>query len=246
VAGSLADLAFGPADVTRGGFSLRAPTDAPEERGAPLWDLAPSYAPGTALRPFGLGWSLPLSIQRFRLVGDIDYEQDAFTGPWGQLLAGDDGWWYVLGLAPPIRLQREGTGAWTAVGPEGNRYTFAQTHATEAGTYAWYLTQVTDLFGGRTTLTYEQHDAGAPWLREVAYGRAGHEHDQLSTAMASSTSWCWTARRDARPRSTCGTASGAFASSPRGSASSCALPTAVRALPWTDTGSRSWTPTATG
>jgi hypothetical protein len=80
VAGSLADLASGPADVTRGGFSRRAPIDAPEERGAPLWDLAPSYAPGMALGPFGLGWSLPLSIRRFHLLGDIDDEQDARNG----------------------------------------------------------------------------------------------------------------------------------------------------------------------
>jgi hypothetical protein len=43
--GQLASTVFGPADVSRGAFSLAGPFDAPGERGAPLVTPFPSYSP---------------------------------------------------------------------------------------------------------------------------------------------------------------------------------------------------------
>src|SRR4051812_33376355 len=56
VAGQLAHTIFGPADVSRGDFTLPSPFEAPDERGASLASPFPAYSPDAPLSEWGMGW----------------------------------------------------------------------------------------------------------------------------------------------------------------------------------------------
>src|SRR5687767_3300823 len=95
IAGSLARLSFGPADLARGAFALPLPIEVPGARGALLTQPFPSYSTDGALSEWGMGWAADLSIRRQPIVGDIRYDEtDSLTSPWGRLEPGDDGSYY--------------------------------------------------------------------------------------------------------------------------------------------------------
>src|SRR3954468_13725979 len=85
IAGSLSKLAYGPADLARGAYSLPLPIEAPKERGALLTQVFPSYSAESGASEWGTGWQADLAIRRHRIVGDLDYATDGFTSPWGRV-----------------------------------------------------------------------------------------------------------------------------------------------------------------
>src|SRR5260370_9300355 len=56
LAGQLSAIAFGPADVSRGGFNLASPYTAPVDPGPLLAKIFPGYSPATCISEWGLGW----------------------------------------------------------------------------------------------------------------------------------------------------------------------------------------------
>ncbi|HEY2511834.1 MAG TPA: hypothetical protein VGI39_13290, partial [Polyangiaceae bacterium] len=62
IAGSLSGLALGPADVTRGGFSLPSPMKVPEDRGPLRAPIFPSYDPDKGISSWGMGWGMNLEM----------------------------------------------------------------------------------------------------------------------------------------------------------------------------------------
>ncbi|WP_394850766.1 FG-GAP-like repeat-containing protein [Pendulispora brunnea] len=172
LAGQYASLAFGPGDVSRGLFSLPLPVAVPGERGALAAAVIPTYSAEHGLSEWGVGWSVPaLVIQRTRVLGDIDYRNDELTGPWGRMILGDDAAWYPLGMKTPVRVVPSGEEL-VAYLPDGSRWTFggAVRNTTAAGTYGWYLTDITTATGSNTTFTYEKNTSGRPFLTTVTYG----------------------------------------------------------------------------
>jgi RHS repeat-associated protein len=172
VAGQYANVAFGPGDVSRGGFTLQLPIAAPDERGGMQVSPFPTYSPESGLSEWGLGWQgANLSIVRSRVLGDLDYATDDRTGPWGRMVRGTDGFWYPDGLRVPVRVEDDGDTlvAYTA---DGARWTFggAARVTTLRGTYAWYLTSVVDVVGRTTSLTYTANASGRLFLSDVTYG----------------------------------------------------------------------------
>ncbi len=175
VAGSLSRLSFGPAELARGTFSLPAAIVYPSERGAPMADIIPRYSPENGLSEWGMGFSIGLSITRFRVLGDIDYVADELQSPWGRLELGTDGAYYPVGYNAPVRLQPVG-GGWEATNAEGTRYLFEAADAVTngSGTYRWMMSRVENTFGERTVLTWQRNASGRPFLARAEYGgRAG-------------------------------------------------------------------------
>jgi RHS repeat-associated protein len=174
LAGQYARVAFGPADVSRGGFALDSPYDAPEERGAPGASPFPVYSPDTGISEWGMGWQASLAITRSRPTGELDYATDDLSGPWGQLSRGTDGNYYPLGMKTLVRVQPSGS-ALVAYLPDGAQWTFGASARvdTARGPYAWYLEDVVSATGRRTHFTYDGNSSGRLFLRSVTYGGTG-------------------------------------------------------------------------
>ncbi|MCU0682317.1 MAG: hypothetical protein MUF34_08700 [Polyangiaceae bacterium] len=172
IAGSLSRLAFGPAALARGAYSLPLPLSAPAERGPLLASVVPAYSAEGGMSEWGVGWQNDLTIRRHRVVGQIDYgNDDEFTSPWGRLLEGDDGAYYPAGLRTMVKLESVG-GDWRATTSDGTRYYFeaADAVATPYGTYAWHLSRVENAFGDATKLTWTWNESGRAFLSEVHWG----------------------------------------------------------------------------
>lgn len=172
IAGSLSRLAFGPAALARGAYSLPLPLTAPGERGPLLASIVPAYSAEGGIGEWGVGWQNELTIRRHRVVGEVDYsDDDEFTSPWGRLIAGDDGAYYPAGLRSMARLEAVG-GGWRATTSDGARYYFETPDAvaTPDGTYAWNLSRVENAFGDSTKLTWLWNDSGRAFLSEVRWG----------------------------------------------------------------------------
>jgi RHS repeat-associated protein len=177
IVGSLAQLAFGPADLSRGAFQLPSPMAAPGERGPLLARVFPTYSPDAGQTEWGLGWQADLSIKRYRELGEIDYANDEFTSPWGKLRRGDDGFYYPLGLASVVRVAYDpaGAGSWTALEPSGTTWSFRAADAvvTARGTYAWQLSEVATIEGERNQLEWTRNASRRPYLSKVRWGGRG-------------------------------------------------------------------------
>ncbi|MEM9490578.1 MAG: VCBS repeat-containing protein, partial [Myxococcota bacterium] len=174
--GSLAGFALGAGDLPRGSFSLPGPFVAPSERGGLLVDPLPRYNPEGGISEWGMGWQSSLTIERYRVAGDIGFDaDDEFLSPWGRLRRGSDGWWYPSGLSRAIRAELRADGTWRAILPSGTELTFGLAVTTARGTYAWYLTRADGILGERTELAYTLNSSGRPFLDTVTYGSAGFE-----------------------------------------------------------------------
>jgi RHS repeat-associated protein len=169
LAGTLAKFSIGAEDVSRGSYALPMPIEVPSERGPLLAAVLPAYAPENGISEWGLGWSAGLAIQRFRLVGDVDYQTDSFTSPWGRLELGADGFYYPAGLKTALRVERR-SDRWIAVDSQGTRHEFAQQVTTSEGVYAWYLTGAETIFGDATAVEYTTSAGGRPFVSRVLYG----------------------------------------------------------------------------
>ncbi|OJH38634.1 hypothetical protein BON30_20570 [Cystobacter ferrugineus] len=174
LAGQLAHTAFGPADVSRGAFSLPSAFSVPEDRGALLAPLFPTYSPDSGASEWGVGWRTSLHLERWRARGDLDYATDGLTSPWGRLVQGSDGDWYPQGLSTPVRVRMNGTSA-TAWLPDGSTWHFGGPARidTPRGTFAWYLTEVVTVLGRRTRLEWQPNDSGQLFLQHAFYGGTG-------------------------------------------------------------------------
>jgi RHS repeat-associated protein len=174
--GQYAGTAFGAADVSRGGFTLPGPFMAPAARGPVLADPFPSYSPEGGLTEWGMGFSVSLTIQRWRAVGEIDYQGDDLQSPWGRLRRGEDGAYYAAGLASTVRVEMKWSGALAprlvALLPDGGRWTFGGSVRvdTDRGTYAWYLEEAQDLLGHRALFDYVPNASGRQFVTRVRYG----------------------------------------------------------------------------
>jgi hypothetical protein len=87
LAGQLSSTAFGPADVSRGDYTLPSPVAIPSERGSLLADVFPKYSPENGISEWGMGWKSTTSLTRWRVAGDIDFAKDELNGPWGRMPA---------------------------------------------------------------------------------------------------------------------------------------------------------------
>jgi RHS repeat-associated protein len=177
LAGQLASVAFGPADVARGAFALPAPFALPAERGGPLAAIFPTYSPDAAIGEWGAGWQTSLALVRFRVSGDLDYATDELTGPFGRLTRGTDGAWYPVGLSKLVRVVESGDG-FTAYLPDGATMRFgdAARVINSRGTYAWHLTDVQTATDRRTHLEWIANASGRLFLASVSYGGVGTDH----------------------------------------------------------------------
>lgn len=175
VGGSLAAFTIETGALARGSLSLPLDIATPDARGKLLADVFPTYRFEEGLTEWGMGFAAPLSIQRFRPRGDIDYTNDDFTSPWGRLRLGADGHYYVRGFKHRMRIERRAS-SWLARTPDGTEYLFDIAVQTAAGTYAWYLTRVRTLLGDETHLSFVTNTYGRPFLSEVTYGARGHPH----------------------------------------------------------------------
>jgi hypothetical protein len=171
LAGALAGVAFGPADVSRGAFSLPSPFSVPKERGEVLVSPFPAYSPENGLSEWGMGFQASLAIVRSRMTGDLDYETDERSGPWGRMQRGTDGAFYPVGLRTPVRVDEVGTSL-VAYLPNGDTWTFGGDArvVTSRGTYAWNVTDVTSAAGWHTRFTYAKNESGKLFLSSVSYG----------------------------------------------------------------------------
>ncbi|WP_426750917.1 RHS repeat-associated core domain-containing protein [Myxococcus sp. Y35] len=176
LAGQLASVTFGPADVSRGAFSLQAPFSYPTERGAPMGAFFPTYAVDNGLSEWGAGWQNALSFTRWRVKGSPDYITDELAGPWGRFVPGDDGYWYPSGLDSMIRLEHLGD-TLIAYHSDGSRWRFGGTHriVTPRGTWSWFLEEVVTATGRKTRFDYEANASGRMFLKMVSYGGVGDD-----------------------------------------------------------------------
>ncbi|NNB95306.1 hypothetical protein HJC10_13805 [Corallococcus exiguus] len=177
--GQYAATDLGPADVSRGGFSLASTFGMPTERGVLQAGVFPTYSPEGGIGEWGQGWGVSLAVTRTRVIGELDYATDDLMGPWGRMVKGMDGWWYPVGLKGHVRLQEQGT-TLVAVLPDGSRWTFggAARVQTARGTYAWHLTQVEDVTGHRTKLEWTANDSGRLFLTAALYGGLGNDFQE--------------------------------------------------------------------
>ncbi|MCP3139896.1 RHS repeat-associated core domain-containing protein [Pyxidicoccus xibeiensis] len=195
LAGSLSGLAFGPSELHRGAFALSLPGSLPAERGAPQVGVLPGYSADTGLTEWGAGWDVALSVRRYRALGEVDYADDDLTGPWGVLRKGSDGAYYPASGDRSVRVVLEASGGLRAVTGEGVTYRFLPSDSVTnpRGTYAWYLSDVSDVNGARTELTYVRNASGRPFLSRVRYGGLGtmprqyeveYVHEPLATPLS--------------------------------------------------------------
>jgi RHS repeat-associated protein len=198
IAGSLSKLAFGPADLSRGAYSLPLAIDAPGERGALQAQPFPSYSAENGLSEWGMGWQADLSIRRYRVVGDVGFDNaDGYTSPWGRLVRGDDGTWYPAGLRSLVRAT-EVNGGWLVRTADGTTYTYAAADAVagSGGTFAWMLTRVDSVVGDSTRLTWIKNSSGRAFLSQIVWGgradgtqhRARLDYETLPLPFANYTS----------------------------------------------------------
>lgn len=183
IAGEYAQTAFGPADVSRGGFALPGPFKAPEDRGPLLASPFPSYSPGAGISEWGMGWKADSwSVSRWRARGELDFATDELTSPWGRLVRGTDGAWYPAGLGARVRVEISGSDL-TAYLPDGSTFRYGGDAAhvvdTPRGIYSWLLREATSATGERTSFIYERSPSGRPYVRQVGYGGRGDGHQYL-------------------------------------------------------------------
>jgi hypothetical protein len=177
VAGSLSALSVGPGDLVRGSYSLALPVQLPGERGPAGYDFTPSYSIDAGLTEWGMGWQVPLAVQRSPLKGEVDYSSDEFTSPFGRLIRGTDGDYYVQGMKSRHRFFRSKTlDTFEAVAPDGTTYSFQKILRGQGGVFAWYLSEVNSLLGERTRFFYEPNPSGKLFLTRVDYGFAGNDY----------------------------------------------------------------------
>jgi len=172
VAGDFAGTAFAADELSRGSFNLGAPMQLPSERGTPHLGIVPAYSPESGISEWGLGWSNALALTRTRVSGSLDWRSDDWTGPWGRLVRGDDGFYYPLGLSAKVRVAVADDGA-IAYLPDGTRIGFQQRVAGAGGTFAWYASWADDVVGARTRFTWQVNASGRPFLTRVEYGGRG-------------------------------------------------------------------------
>jgi YD repeat-containing protein len=189
LAGALANTTFGPADVTRGGFTLPAPFEAPKARGELLAPIFPSYSPDNGISPWGMGFNNSLALTRTRIAGSLTYDfakGDELIGPFGRLTRGTDGNWYPVGLEKAIRVVASGND-FVAYLPDGARWTFGGTArvVSTSGTYAWQLREVRDAVGHVTTLTWTTNPSGNQFLASVEYGGRASSQYRIDLAYES-------------------------------------------------------------
>lgn len=182
VAGAYAKTAFGPAEMSRGTYSLPGTFSAPESRGPIQANIFPTYAPENGLSEWGMGWANSLVISRFQELGDIDYETDQFTTPWGKLIEGQDGHYYLQAFKNRSRLTLTDEG-FVAVTPEGTRYLFTPGETTDRGTYSWVMSRVESILGDVTELTWSHNESGRPFLQTVTYGGRGTGRAQMQVVV---------------------------------------------------------------
>ncbi|WP_169791368.1 FG-GAP-like repeat-containing protein [Sandaracinus amylolyticus] len=173
VAGAYAAVGFDPETLSRGTIDVAGPFEAPDERGAPLVPIFPTYAPDRGLSEWGVGWSASFAIRRHRDRGDLDFATDDFASPWGVLVQGDDGAYYPRGMAARVRVTRE-PDRWSAVLEDGTRITFRDADAirTSRGIYQWSVSEAVTPLGDRTTWEYaaRSDQAKRPYVQRVTYG----------------------------------------------------------------------------
>ena len=174
IAGALASASPSLEDLVRGLITTKAPISLPRERGEPLADFAPTYSPERGLSEWGQGWGNALTIERFRHRGTINYLDDSFSSPWGELARGADGAWYPRNLRRYVRLTQSGS-EWTAVTSSGTFYKFGPQAVikTERGDYSWNLESVTTPAGRSTSLGWQSNSTGRQFLASVSYGGIG-------------------------------------------------------------------------
>jgi RHS repeat-associated protein len=175
VQGALSGVGFAATDLARGAFRLPLSISLPEDRGPIQASVVPVYSPDSGLSEWGMGWSIDLSIERSRLVGEFDFTTDEFTSPWGRLRAGNDNTLYPSGLSSVVRVRSSGSD-WLATASDGTQYKFSAAAGikTARGSYTWQLTEVVSLIGDRTALEWEKNASGRPFLKKVTWGERGH------------------------------------------------------------------------
>src|SRR5205085_11988663 len=88
------------------------------------------------------------------------------------LALGDDGHYYVRGLAQRVRLTLAGD-VFSALDEQGTRYTFGLVEWGGAGPYAWHLTEVRSARGDVSELSYFLNASGRAFVEAIRWGGRG-------------------------------------------------------------------------
>jgi hypothetical protein len=169
IAGSHGETEFDAQDLTRGEYQLSIGIDFPEKLGKPLIDFAPSYIPSSGLSEWGMGIKTSLSIKRTHPGGQIDYQTDEWSSPWGKLKKGSDGYFYPQGINQRIRFLDQGD-TWIAYHPDGMTTEFKLLTQSTKGAYEFFATRVTNRDQRETRLSYEVLSDNFVYLKDVQYG----------------------------------------------------------------------------
>jgi len=119
-----------------------------------------------------MGISLDLSIRRFRTTGHLDFKTDDFLSPWGQLVRGDDGNYYPLGMKSKVRVKFVSDQEIQAFLENGSQFTFGkeQVIQTPSGIYAWYLVEARNDKNQVSRYEYLALEDSFLYLNQVFYG----------------------------------------------------------------------------
>jgi RHS repeat-associated protein len=179
LAGQLAGVVFGPADVSRGAFTLPSPFEVPSDRGPLLASPFPSYAPEHGVSEWGIGWKASLEIARFRVSGSIDFAADDMNGTFGHMTRGSDSAFYPMGLARAVRVTHDvGADSLTAFTSDGTRLVFggsARTIVAGKGTYAWHLVEARSVTGRKTRIDWSTNASGRLFPEAIWFGGIGDD-----------------------------------------------------------------------
>ncbi len=189
LAGELGQSSWTASDLSKGSFSLPLGMNFPSDRGALIFPLSPHYSPGGGLSEWGMGISADLSIRRYRVAGEIDFNSDDFLSPWGHLIQGSDGAYYSEGFQSQVRVRMDHPNELHAFLPDGTTLIFGGKDEggqgsencveTPLGIYAWYLSSAKDNKNQWTHYHYERQESGEPkntslYLKDIFYGGSGN------------------------------------------------------------------------
>ena len=171
IEGSYARLAVSETALTMGSMQIPFPYGPDSERGGLLFSPLPSYSHQNGFSEWGRGWDNESCIYRHRDIGFINYEDDSYISPWGELEQASSGDFFPIDLASRIRVRRTGDN-FTAFDSIGNIYLFGKSakETTRDGTYRWCLDRVTSKEGDKSTFKYLKNNSGKLLLDYVIYG----------------------------------------------------------------------------
>ncbi|MBL6991531.1 MAG: VCBS repeat-containing protein [Bacteriovoracaceae bacterium] len=164
--------------LATGDYSLKLPIDLPSKRGEILFSIIPSYSIKAGASAWGMRWSNTHSIYRYRNYGLINFVDDNFMTPWGEIEKGNDGFWYTKDMSNVVRVQFMDNKTIHAYLKNGVTVVFGKKYhlyrENESSIYKWYILKAYDKRGLETKFEYIKLGEKSPFYMDKVYwgGRA--------------------------------------------------------------------------